>query len=323
MELMQKALRLDPFSATVNYDVARLYEEAGRFDDAMAGYLRVVELEPDHAFAYVYIAAIHYLVYGRADESLIWYQKAAENDALSPSLQSAQAIAYLELGDADSARQWVDRGLQLGPETFWPLWGDLLHNVYTSDDKAAEADARKLLEIYPRNWGALFILRNADLRAGRYEVARSRYERAYPELTGPEAPRVDVANYFAAIDLALVLMRLGEKERANELLEPSMDVIKTLPRLGTAGYWISDARIYALQNRPELAIAALARAIDEGWRILSWLYLGYDPNLESIRDEPEFEQLQKKLQADLDEQANRVRDLRASGELISAVRGGD
>ncbi len=323
MELMQKALRLDPFSATVNFDVARLNDEAGRFEEAMQRYLQVVRIEPDHAFAYVYIAAIHYLVYGRADESLIWYQKAAENDALSPSLQSAQAIAYLELGDPDSAKKWVDRGLELGPETFWPLWSSVLHNHYVGDDEAALADARSLLEIYPRNWGALFILRNADLRAGRYDVARSRYARAFRELIEPEVPNVDIHNYFAAIDLALVLMHLGEQERADDLLEQSQEVIKTIPRLGTAGYWISDARIYALQDRPELAIAALAQAIDEGWRILSWLYFGYDPSLASIRDEPEFDQLRKKVQADLDEQANRVQDLRASGELISAVRGGE
>ena len=319
MQLMQKALLLDPLSATLNYDVARLYSEAGEFEEAMARFLRVVETEPDHAFAYVYIAAIHYMVYGRADESLIWYQKAAENDALSPSLQAAQAIAYLELGDPYSAKEWVDRGLELGPKTFWALWTSVLHNLYTGDEKAALSDARALLEVYPRNWGALFVLRNADLRAGRYDVARSRYARAFRELVIPEVPQVDASNYFAAIDLAPVLIYLGEQQRADDLLERSQEVIKTMPRLGTAGYWISDVRIYALQQRPERAIAALGEAVDEGWRILSWLYLTRDPNLDTIRDLPEFQRLYASLQEDLESQAKRVQDLRASGELTSAA----
>ncbi len=320
MELMQKALRLDPYSAPVNYDIARLYEESGYFEEALAGYLRVVEIEPNHAFAYVYIAAIHYLVYGRVDESLIWYRKAADNDALSPSLQSAQVVAYLELGDPDSAKEWVDRGLELGPRTFWAIWASLLHNFYTGDDASARADARTMLDVYPENWGALYLLRNFDLAAGRYEVARSRYARAFRELTEPEVPDVDSSNFRAAIDLALVLIRLDEKERANDLLEGSLRIIETLPRLGTNGYDIADVRIYALQQRPQRALDALRQAIDEGWRLFSWLYLEYDPNLESIRDKPEFQRLYGAVRADLAAQAQRVQELKASGELSSIAR---
>jgi hypothetical protein len=113
-------------------------------------------------------------------------------------------------------------------------------------------------------------------------------------------------------------MHLSEQARADDLLERSQDVIETLPRLGTAGYWISDVRIYALQNRPELAIATLRQAIDEGGRILSWFYLNYDPHLDSIRDVPEFQRLKAKLEADLASQARRVPDLKASGALTPA-----
>lgn len=315
MELFQKALVLDPYSVPVNYDIARIYDISGDFEEALTRYYRVIEIEPDHAFAYVYIAAIHYLAYGRADESLVWYYKAAENDALSPSLQSAQAIAYLELGDPDNASVWVDKGLELGPKTFWAIWASLLLNAYQGDEAAAQRDARIMLEAYPQFWGALNLLRNADLAAGRYEVARSRYARAFRELTEPEVPDVNTSNYTVAVDLALVLTHLGEQERADDLLEGSLKVLEALPRLGTTGYWITDVRIYALQKRPQQAIAALRQAIDEGWRILSWYYLDHDPNLDSIRAHPEFEQLRQELNADLALQAKRARDLQASGEL--------
>ncbi len=319
MELLQKALRLDPFSAGVIFDIGRYYDVSGQFDEALEWYLRVLEIEPDHAFSYVYIAAIHFLVYGRADDSLVWYQKAARNDALSPSLQSAQAIAYLELGDPDSAKEWVDRGLELEAKAFWPLWTSVLHSLYTGNDAAAQADARTLLELYPQNWGSLHVLRNADLAAGRYEVARSRFKMAFRELIEPEVPNVTAYNYSSAVDLALVLIHLGEQDRADDLLERSLQVIETLPRLGTDGYWISDVRIFALQQRPERALEALREAIDDGWGFLSWFYLEQDPNLELIRGEPAFQQMYAEVQADLAAQAKRVQDLRASGELSSAT----
>jgi TolB-like protein/Tfp pilus assembly protein PilF len=320
MELMQSALRLDPYSAPVNYDVARLYDESGSFDEALNRYLRVIEIAPDHAFAYVYIAALHYLVFGRADESLVWYQRAADNDALSPSLQSAQALAYLELGDPDSAGFWVERGRELGRDTFWAIWASLLLNVYTGDDAAARADARTMLEKYPKNWGALHVLSNFDLAAGRYEVARARFARVFRELTEPEIPVVDSSNFRSAVDLALVLLHLDEQERANDLLEGSLAVIATMPRLGTHGYDILDVRIFALQQRPEHALDALQRAIDDGWRFLSWFYLEHDLGLDSIRDEPEFQRLYARVKADLAAQARHVEELRESGELASPGR---
>jgi tetratricopeptide (TPR) repeat protein len=249
----ERSLSVDPFSAPANYAVARGYDELGRFDEALEKYYRVVEIEPDHAFAFVYIAAIHYLVHGRIDEALVWYDKAARNDVLSPSLQSAQALAYVELGDTDTARVCVDNGLKLGPRTFWPLWTSLVLNMYVGDDAAATADARTMLELFPRFWGAMNYLRIKDLAAGRYEAARARYARAFRELTEPDIPDVNVANYRVAVDLALVLMRLGETERANELLTRSTSVIETQPRLGTEGYWVTDVGILALQNQPEQA----------------------------------------------------------------------
>jgi TolB-like protein/Tfp pilus assembly protein PilF len=317
LQFMHQALRLDPYSAPINFDVARLDEELGRFDEALARYLRIIEIEPSHAFAHVYIAAIHYLVYGRADESLVWYGKAAENDPSSPSLQAAQATAYLELGDHDGARMWVNRGLKLGRDTFWALWSSALLNLYSGDNEAAIRDARSLLEIHPRNWGALRILRDADLEAGRLEAARSRYARLFRELLDPELPEVNDRNYFVAIDFALVLLLAGEEERANDILEGALAVIDTKPRLGTGGYWVNDVRIYAIQRRPEMALEALREAVESGWRLHTWYYLDMDPNLESIRGTPEFAQLDAFVKADLEKQAERVRELKASGELVS------
>lgn len=314
-DLLQRALAIDPYSVPVNFDIARYHDSIGDFESALTGYRRIIEVEPDYAFAYVYIAAIHFLVYGQADESLVWYQKAVEHDALSPSLAAAQAIAYLEMGNAEAARVFVERALKMSPRTFWPLWTSLLLNLYVGNDEAADRDAHTLLEVYPRNWGALKHLRNVDIAEGRYEAAASRYARAFRELTENEEPLVDRSNYVSAVDLALVLMHLDQSERANDLLEGALAVVDTMPRLGTEGYRILDVEVYALQDRPEMALGALREAIDQGWRLFAWLYLDHDPNLDSLRDEPEFQSLRQIIRDDMAAQFLRAEQLRASGDL--------
>ena len=70
-----------------------------------------------------------------------------------------------------------------------------------------------------------------------------------------------------------------------------------------------------LQNRPQMALAALREAIDLGWRYLSWYHLDLSPNLDSIRDTAEFKRLRKLISDDMAAQAVRTRELRESGDL--------
>ena len=76
----------------------------------------------------------------------------------------------------------------------------------------------------------------------------------------------------AAIDLALVLQKRGENEAANILLDGAARVIRTIPRLGISGYWISDVAIHALRGQKAEALAALRDAEKAGWRGPFWRY---------------------------------------------------
>ena len=83
---------------------------------------------------------------------------------------------------------------------------------------------------------------------------------------------------------------------------------------------ISNVQILALQGRKAEALAALRQAVDEDWRTLWWYYLQYDPNLESIRDEPEFQAILAEIKADGPAQMQRIREMEQSGE-IEAIPG--
>ena len=116
-------------------------------------------------------------------------------------------------------------------------------------------------------------------------------------------------------DLASVLIKTGEQERADLLLDRALTILPTIARLGMDGYAISDVRIYALQGNTEAALASLKQAIDLGRRDAWWFYLGHDLSLESIRDEPEYQTMVEEIEADMAAQLERVRVMEANGEL--------
>ena len=77
----------------------------------------------------------------------------------------------------------------------------------------------------------------------------------------------------------------------------------------------ADVQIYALQGEKQKALSALRQAIDEGWRDLWWYFLKYNPGLESLHDEPEYQAMVAEIEADMAEQLARVREMERNGEL--------
>ena len=145
--------------------------------------------------------------------------------------------------------------------------------------------------------------------------ARALFEAAFAEMLDGNVSEIDDFSYEVAIDLALVLSKTGEQDRAAMLLDRSLATIRTIPRLGASGYGIADVKIHALQGNTSAALAALREAVDQGWRNAWWFSLGLDPSLDSIRDEPEFQTIVDEIKADMAAQLERVRAMDANGEL--------
>lgn len=315
LTLMQQAFSLNPNSAGINYEIGLLYDRFGRFDEAMSAYRRAVKLEPDRYYVETFVAAYHYLGHGEVDEAIYWYHKGVARKQLPSGGEAAAGIAHLELGDPVSASLLIEHGRALNPTGFWPLFASLLHSAHIGNKEKIHGDAMALLDAIPGAQPGLRFLRNGDLAAGRYEAARRRYQRAHPELFAAE-PEVTRDNYKPAVDLAKVLLLLGEDELANLLLDRALVVIADLPRLGNFGFWVTDAQIHALRGDTTTALNALATAVAEGWRIKTWYHFDQNPNFDSIREHSEFQRLRKVINDDLTRQAQHVAELTASGDII-------
>jgi hypothetical protein len=72
-----------------------------------------------------------------------------------------------------------------------------------------------------------------------------------------------------------------------------------------------------LRGDKEKALAALREGAANGTRYMWRLQLLYNPNLESIRDTPEFAAIVAEIETDMAEQLARVREMQRIGELTA------
>jgi len=309
----RRAAELDPLSAYSFNRVGAALSHMGRSEEALLWFEKTLKLDPGYGPVYHLIGSHYHFASGQLDEAFGWYAIGASLDPGDPVTPAALGWLFLDLGDPGKAEYWISRSIELNPKGRWPNVSLSFLYLYRNDETALD-DGRKLLKKFPSfGWGARLLLRDHELKAGRYAEARALYEKRFPELLTDD-PRIDVAAW-PAIDLALVLSRTGKREQADLLLNRSFQYIQATSRLGFYGYGVADVKIYALRGDKQKALSALRQAIDEGWRTLWWYHLKYDPTLESLHDEPEYQAMVAEIEADMAAQLAHVREMERNGEL--------
>ena len=314
LDRKRQAQVLDPLSAIISLSIGMTLDRLGRPEEALSAYKAAIEIDPGFANAYERVGETYESELGQLDEAIIWYRKAVALDPGQPSHVRNLGFLYLNLGDPEETEYWFQRHKALAPDFFLsdmimePLY------LYLGDDVKLLDRSRKNLAILPNNLYSLAILRNYDVKTGRYAEALARYERAFPELLQEDEPTIDDGNLEVAIDLALLLIRSGDQKRADMLLDRSLTFILEIS--GRAdNFGISPVLIYAMQGKSEEALAELRQVVDQGWYSGWWFYLPHDPALDSIRDDPEFQAILEEIKANMAAQLERVRAMDANDEL--------
>jgi TolB-like protein/Tfp pilus assembly protein PilF len=312
----ETAVHLDPLSPVMNDAYAFRLSEVGRFDEALARYRKVDEIEPDYPGTAVSIGTIYGLSYGRLDLANLWYRKALAQDPGNPWMSALLGLVHIELNNDVTAEFWISRSLQQAPQYPWANGSMTMLQSYREDNELIREYAERVLAV-DRRWRfgtALSHGRVPDLRAGNYQAILDRYESAFPELFR-DTPDVNYGNFRPAIDVAGLFLLTGDTSRADELLGLCEIQVSNTIRVGIFGFWVSDVQIYALQGRTDDALRALRQAFDQSW-VTDWRYFAYvDPNLDSIRGEPEFQAIMQEIAAKMALQLERARQMEADGEL--------
>ena len=309
--LAERGVQLDPLSAMVNASLGMCLEALGRFDAAEAIYRKVIEIDPAMPRAYWQLSGFMASARNRYADAVLLLEKSM---AVSGT-KDAEGLAgiYLDLDEAHAA-QLIQAARQRAPDS-WPALTAALY-LYQGDREAALRIARQLLERHPRNEEALQWLRDADLVKGQAALARTRYAKAYPEFFAKELPGgIDPLNTEIAIDLVPVLQQTGNVVRAGELLDRIKKQIRTMPRMGSFGYGITDARIYALRGQEPEALAALRAAERAGWREEWRYYRDFAPEFNSLRSQLEFKAVFADIERDMARQGAELAERLKKAEL--------
>jgi len=312
LALSRKAVELDPLSLQSIDDLVTSLYSLGRFDEGLAWCERALEIDPGYAWGHQLIAFYHWWS-GRLDEAVVWWTKSVALNPEDPFTLAFLGALFLDLGEPDRAEHWIHRSMELGPEGPWTNACMQALELYRGDEAAALQHGQKAFAIWPHE--VLTLVRDQEVRAGRYSEARALYEELYPELLDEHNPRVDGRNYLAAVDLALIASRTGKREWADRLLDRSLQEIEKRPRLGRAGFGFADVQIHAFRGDKQKALASLRQAIDEGMRYWWWWWL-QKPDMDSLHDEPEFQAMLAEIRADMAAQLEHVREMERRGELV-------
>ena len=320
LALHRMALELDPLSTPINMAVVEDFHELGRFEEALAGCQRIIEIDPDYPRAYTIMADLYWEVFAQLDQAVLWLHKAVELDPGNPDHARWLGMVYLDLGHLEAGEFWMREAMRLAPTQYDSRWAAVHLARYTGDPEDIVTAGKELLSVSSNDWSALAVLRDADYRAGRPDSALQRYRAVRPELVDGDDPEVDATNWRWAIEVSNVLIRSERRDSAIRLLNKVLRLSRSGPRLGYSGFGIGDVEAHALLGNTKQAIDTLVAAVDEGWRFSWRLNTEMNTNLASLHDDPRYLAIVARIQSEMAEQLAQIKAWEAEGSLVPVPR---
>jgi len=325
----ERLVMLDPLEVSHHEGLGVSLLGVGRFDEAIRSFRKSLEIDPTAWFSYHEIGHI-IASHGRYDLAMPFLRKALELGEDYWMNWMFLGAGYLALEDDAEADRFITEALnRSGRNQLGPLFFAAVLRFYQADEAGGLALLTEAQALDPRAPGAATMLADGDLREGNAQKALERLSELMPTLLVDEPLLSDVDCSCTSIPLALALRRNGDLDRSERLLQLSEDWNSKLPRLGPMGYGTGDVEIYAIRGDKVNALARLKEAVDAGWRSAFWRYQrDYNPALDAIRGEPEFDAVFALIERDMAQQRellkmrpdNAMLDLEALTSLGDIIR---
>jgi tetratricopeptide (TPR) repeat protein len=291
----EQAVALDAQSHVAHHALAAANMERGRIEAARQHFLRAVELAPSDSRALLDLSVADFLM-GRVDESLHWARKAFP---LAPNLPVSYyhvAGPLMSLGADAAAQRWLGMAEQRFPTYHRIQVTIAMLDFVRGREQEALRRLRDAAREQPKNqelqvWLAemLLLTKSPEARTAMETLAGS----------APQSRTYGILSETFRVLHAHLLLEQGQRDRALELLSSALNAAQQQVQDGNelGDVRVELAAIHALQGDAEQAIAWLQKAYDAGFRMPRELRL--DPLFQTLRSDPRFEALLKRMDEDI------------------------
>jgi serine/threonine protein kinase/Tfp pilus assembly protein PilF len=236
----RKAIDLDDTLAEAHASLAwSLFIYDWDWDGAAREFRRAIELDPRYAAAHQWYAFM-LASQGKFEEALIEAHKAQENDPASVPVRRSLGYCYLYARKYEEARYHLDRAIAMNPtaEESYRIQGLIL--TFQKQFPTAEKALREALALAPEG--------------GTYTKATLAYslacagERSYATQIAAELEEKRKTDYVSPVELAIVHIALGNKQKALDWIESAVD-----DRRGWAAYLRVHPILDPVRDEPKFA----------------------------------------------------------------------
>jgi serine/threonine-protein kinase len=294
--LLERAVALDPDFALAQAELGHAYvlrvilfapSDTALVERAWMATEKALRLDPDLAEAHFTRASVLSNLSGVfAPEPAIQEDRRALE--LNPNLAQAHhqlGNIYLHLGLLDKAVDEFRRTLAIDPGNYGATRRIGVALVYQGryEDglrliRQVPPESNQSLWNYDVAWALLYLGRNAEAAA-----LMERYLRDHPEDRGG----------VVTSTRAILLAKAGDAQRAEANVQTAIKKGKGFGHFHHTAYNI--ASVYALLRQPTRAVYWLRQAAEGGWPC--YPYFERDPNLDHIRNDPDFIAFMRELKA--------------------------
>ncbi|MGO9275588.1 MAG: protein kinase domain-containing protein [Terriglobia bacterium] len=313
----QQAEHLNENLPEVHLALGSAYSATGRYAEAIAELDQALQLAPNSDEAYRRLGDA-YLPTGQKDKAFWAFQKAVDNNPYDWSNYASQGVAYFNVGDYAKALAAFRHITGLEPDS--PIGYEDIGNVYLQQGKFAESVAplEKALSLKPTydvylNLGTAYFFQRQFDRAVKMatqalqlnpndQAAMGNLADAY-RWSGQSANAAEsyrkaivLANAALAVNprdaetmgtLALYYAKTGDARQAQALAEHARSLAPD-----DVNVIYDEAVVYVLAGHTPNALQTLREAFQKG---LTPDYAKGDPQLDSLKSNPEFERLLKEF----------------------------
>ena len=307
IKLYRKAIELDPRNVGLKTQLAGALPET----EGIRMLERIVVEHPNYANAYRDLAFLYSDSEFRHDKGIKVLRTAHKLNPNHPTNSIGNAVMYWRLGDYSNAALWMNNIARLVPNPAIARhqrgWAFIAQRDF---DNARREFERPIINsaIY---WLGVFYLGSLDTAEGRAADAIERYE----DYTTVPLTRKSNLNFYYGISTIKAYQALGEREKAQALIDNLISIIDANPLVTYHDSAIHDASIYALSGQQETAIAILEEWVDRGGAT-SLMQQPIRHGFGGLTDDPRYQAILRTVDDRLSEQKANLARWEASGEML-------